>query len=199
MPDFSTASDETLMDRFRRRNDSGAFEELANRYLAAGAAVARQVLSNRTLAEDAVQEAMLRVVRHRARYLPGRPFSVWFYTILRNVCLDMLRRHGCEARVAAELASDPTIGPGSHSDPVPPEAALTPTLAELLAPLPEPMRDAVGLRVAHGLPFRDVAAALGISEEAAKKRVQRGLRQLRKQADRDALAAEGAAGARATG
>jgi len=35
------------------------------------------------------------------------------------------------------------------------------------------------LRIIHGLGFRDVAAALGISEEAAKKRAQRALRRLR--------------------
>ncbi len=35
------------------------------------------------------------------------------------------------------------------------------------------------LRIVHGLGFRDVAAALGISEEAAKKRAQRALKRLR--------------------
>ncbi len=199
MPDFSTASDESLMDRFRRRTDPAALDELATRYLAPAAAVARQILFDRTSAEDAVQEALLRVVRNRARYLPGRPFSVWFYTILRNVCLDMLRRNGREVRAMAQFAADPTRGPQSR-DPGPAiDAALAPTLQELLAPLPEHMRDAVALRVAHDLPFRDVAAALGISEEAAKKRVQRGLLRLREQADRDERTGDGLEASRAVG
>ena len=40
-------------------------------------------------------------------------------------------------------------------------------------------RDVLELRIVHGLGFRDVGAALGISEEAAKKRAQRALRRLR--------------------
>jgi len=43
-----------------------------------------------------------------------------------------------------------------------------------------PERDVLTLRVVHGLTFREVAAALEITEEAAKKRGQRGLRRLRK-------------------
>ena len=53
--------------------------------------------------------------------------------------------------------------------------------ADLLARLPSKARAVLTLRIVHGLAFRDVAVALGISVEAAKKRAQRALRDLRKQ------------------
>jgi len=53
---------------------------------------------------------------------------------------------------------------------------------DLLRRLPVGERDVLVLRVIEDLPFRDVAAALGISEEAAKKRAQRGLARLREDA-----------------
>jgi len=49
-------------------------------------------------------------------------------------------------------------------------------LLEMLAPLE---RHVLELRVVHSMSFKEVASALDISEEAAKKRAQRGLRKLR--------------------
>ena len=51
---------------------------------------------------------------------------------------------------------------------------------DLLDGLPRKARAVLTLRIVHDMAFRDVAAALGISEAAAKKRAQRALRQLRK-------------------
>lgn len=81
-----------LMARFQDRGDAEAFEQIVSRFLAPALAAAHEVLSDHALAEDAVQEAFLRVVRRRDRYLPAKPFSSWFYAILRNLCTDMLRR-----------------------------------------------------------------------------------------------------------
>ena len=50
---------------------------------------------------------------------------------------------------------------------------------QLLSSLTCDDQDVLVLRIVHGLRFRDVAAALGISEEAAKKRAQRALKRLR--------------------
>jgi RNA polymerase sigma-70 factor (ECF subfamily) len=168
-------SDESLMTRFQRRRDAAAMQELVGRYAARALAVARQMLFDRALAEDAVQDTFLRVMNAARSYDPARAFSTWFYTVLRNLCMDMLRRRRREIRAMqqrlarAEQAGlvDPPIVPE-------PESA-----SQMLAGLASPIRRAVILRVIEDLPFRDVAAALGISEEAAKKRVQRGLRALR--------------------
>jgi RNA polymerase sigma-70 factor (ECF subfamily) len=132
--------------------------------------VARQILSDRALAEDAVQESFLRVIRKRHQYIPASPFSCWFYTIVRNVCVDMLRK------CTREKATIKAIAGRRRSDT---PRADSPQIPELLSVLNKSDRDVLALRIVHGLGFRDVAAALGISEEAAKKRAQRALRRLR--------------------
>ena len=58
-------SSESLMARYQSRLDGAAFEEIVARFLAPALAVARQILTDRALAEDAVQEAFLRLVRRR--------------------------------------------------------------------------------------------------------------------------------------
>ncbi len=174
------ASDEALMRRYQRRLDERAFEALVARFSGPALAVAEGITGDRGLAEDAVQETFLRLVRSRKRYRPSRPFATWFYTILRNVCTDMLRRRARRQRALRGLASEPR-----RDEEV--DAGLE--ASDLLGLLPPRDRAVLTLRVLHGLAFRDVAASLGISEEAAKKRAQRALRRLRRLVRRDVAAA----------
>ena len=159
------------MARFQETLDEKVFEQIVDRFLAPALAVAGQILSDTAAAEDAVQEALLRVVRRRERYRSSLPFANWFYAVLRNVCKDMLRRQARRARAMQDLAA-------RRDAPAAPMTPAADTL-ELLAKLPAAARAVLGLRIVDQLPFRDVAAALGISEEAAKKRAQRALRRLR--------------------
>ena len=161
------------MARYQDHLDAEAFQQIVSRFLSPALAVAHQILSDRTLAEDAVQETFLRIVRRRERYVTSMPFPNWFYAILRNVCKDMLRRRTRQTKLIQEVANrnaaraQPSLDPADGS--------------ELLAKLPKEARAVLVLRIVHEMPFRDIAAALGISEEAAKKRAQRALRQLRKE------------------
>lgn len=173
-PNKPETSPERLMASFQDRGDAEAFEQIVSRFLAPALAAAHEVLSDHALAEDAVQEAFLRVVRWRDRYLPAKPFSSWFYAILRNLCTDMLRRRARRAKLMQAVAD--RGGAPSGRVPDGPSDSL-----DLLAGLPRGERAVLTLRIVHDLAFRDVAAALGISEEAAKKRAQRGLRRLREQ------------------
>ena len=170
-------SDEALMLRFQCALDGKAFDEIVARYLPPALAAARQILSDAALAEDAAQEAFLRVVRKRRQYQPDKRFSSWFYSILRNLCRDMLRKQARQKSLVREVAARQAV------DAAPPSSD-SPDAFGLLDILSPAARAVVNLRIAHGLPFRDVAAALGISEEAAKKRAQRALRQLREAGSR---------------
>jgi len=172
MPNSPDRMCQRLMARFQDRGDVEAFEQIVSRLLAPAVGVARQLLGCPALAEDAVQEAFLRVVRHQHRYRPSEPFTNWFYTILRNVCRDVLRRRARQHGLVRNLSRHTP----EYADP--PDDGEADAWA-LLRRLPAGERDVLVLRIGHDLPFRDVGAALGISEEAAKKRAQRGLRRLR--------------------
>jgi len=166
------------MARFQARLDSDAFEQIVSSYMSPALAVARQILSDHALAEDAVQESFLRVIRKRDQYIPGSPFSCWFYAIVRNVCVDMLRQ---QARQKQAIRNSQTCGERSRTIANRKSQIANDKLEipKILDMLPCGERDVLVLRIVHGLVFRDVAAALGISEEAAKKRAQRALRRLR--------------------
>jgi RNA polymerase sigma-70 factor, ECF subfamily len=177
--DGQATSPEDLMAHFRATGDATVFDSIVSVFIGPALGVARELLRDHALAEDAVQEAFVRVVRSRRRYTPGRPFAPWFYTILRNVCTDMLRRLGREARLAEEYAGLKRVEAGGE-----PSEGVGPAerARQLLGGLPEPEQSVLTLRVLHDLPLADVAAALGISYEAAKKRAQRGVKRLRERA-----------------
>ncbi len=170
MKNSHVPSPETLMARFQARLDSDAFEQIVSLYISTAHAVATQILLDNTLAEDAVQESFLRVIRKRNQYIPGSPFSCWFYAIIRNVCVDMLRKQAREKNILKNAAT--TAEPNKPRN----ELFEIPKVLNVLA---NNERNVLVLRIVHGLGFRDVAAALGISEEAAKKRAQRALKRLR--------------------
>jgi RNA polymerase sigma-70 factor (ECF subfamily) len=161
-----------LMARFKRHLDHTAFERLLCDYTPPAAALAHQMLRDPTLAEDAVQEAFVRVIHKRRQYVSSRPFSHWFYAILRNICIDMLRRKSRESQAVRHLSH--RIKCCVPREPVSECVAM-------LGTLPHHERIVLELRAVHSMTFEEIAAALDISVEAAKKRGQRALRRLRKQ------------------
>ncbi|MCE5328550.1 MAG: RNA polymerase sigma factor [Planctomycetaceae bacterium] len=169
----SEATDEALMERFQHDLDAAPFQQIVSRFTPPGLAAAFAILCDRALAEDALQEAFLRIVRGAEKYQPSRPFATWFYTVLRNVCVDIIRSRSRQLAAVQEIAARTS----------PPAAAAPADNSgvdlDLLDTLPRSERAVLMLRVVHEMSFAQVAAITGISEEAAKKRAQRGLGRLR--------------------
>jgi RNA polymerase sigma-70 factor (ECF subfamily) len=160
------------MARYRERLDPAAMDALVARFAATALAAARQILGDEARAEDAVQETFLHLVRNPRAYDPARPFTHWFYAVLRNACHDLARRH---ARHDALLQRAADRAPGAGVV----RPADSPDVPSMLASLDPDERSVLRLRLGDGLDFDEIAVVLGISREAAKKRAQRGLRRLR--------------------
>lgn len=165
-------TDEDLMAAYRDRRDRAAFAALVDRYLDPAVAVGRQILGDAAAAEDAAQDAFMRLLRSGDRYRETKTFSNWFYTILRNVCVDMIRKNARRKKHTAAYAHIVD----TDSEPSEPDA---PDIERYLSRLPVDLRSVLVLRIVEDMRFADIAAVLGISEEAAKKRAQRALRRLR--------------------
>jgi len=165
--------DEVLMRRFRETADEAAFDEIILRYHRPALIIARDRLPKHSaLAEDAVQEAFIRTVRNRDSFDCRKSFAAWFYTILRNVCLDYCRKEMRREKQLQEIAQqeEPAANDSiAHRDMV---AAILQTLAPT-------DREILIYRFIHGLTIREIAEQLGLSDEAVKKRAQRALKHLR--------------------
>ena len=83
--------DNELMARLKQ-GDTDALALLIRRHRPWALARAEGMLHDAALAEDVVQEAFVRVYLLRDRYSPAFAFSTWLGALVRNLCIDQLRR-----------------------------------------------------------------------------------------------------------
>src|SRR6476619_2877075 len=135
----------------------------------------RRLLGHR--AEDAWQETFLRALRAYDRLEHGRHLRAWVFTIATRVAMDDLRR-----RRRSDVALDDAPEPAVDGEP---EQAAFEELEHLTGGLPPTERAAVVLRYGYDLPYAEIGAALGSSEEAARAAASSGVRRLRREHERD--------------
>jgi RNA polymerase sigma factor (sigma-70 family) len=123
-------------------------------------------LLGRDGAEDAFQATFLRALRAYPRLEHARHLRAWAFTIATRVAIDERRRRAPEGAIP-ELPVD---------DARPAYAELE----HLTVELPATERAAVVLRYGYDLPYADIAAALGSSEDAARQATSAGVRRLRR-------------------
>lgn len=161
-------------DQARHRAEDAAIAALVDRYAATLYRVAYSVLRNATDAEDAVQEAFLRVLRHRENLDEVRDHRVWLVRIVWNVALDRKRRSKTrpETDDVTELARVlPAIGLSQEA-----RAAAAEHHAHVLAcveRLPAKEREVLRLSAFDELTSVEIAAVLGITESSVRSRLFR--------------------------
>ncbi len=79
-----------LIDR-SKQGDSRAFAELIRAHYGYAHTLALRLLLDDEDAREVTQEAFVRVWQHLPRFNEGVKFTTWLYTIVTNLCLDLLR------------------------------------------------------------------------------------------------------------
>jgi RNA polymerase sigma factor (sigma-70 family) len=163
-----------LLSRFVADGSGEAFAELVARHIGLVYSSARRQVMDPGLAEDVTQAVFLLLWRKAARV--RGPVAGWLltttYFACRNARKIAMRRQFHERR-AAEMKSE-TIQPDERE-----WEDYAPLLDKAMNGLARSDRDALTLRYFSGMTLKDVGLALGVSEEAARKRVDRGIERLR--------------------
>jgi RNA polymerase sigma factor (sigma-70 family) len=125
-----------------------------------------------TDAEDCLQETFMSALRAYPRLRSAANLRAWLYTIAQRKAVDVARRRARR--------------PQTDLEGVEPVAPPTPDVADdglwrRVAALPAKQRTAVVQRFALDLAYAEIAARMGISEEAARQNVSAGLRRLRRE------------------
>ena len=145
-------------------------------------AVAYRMLGSLTDAEDAVQEAWLRLARSDESAIEN--LSGWLTTVVGRVCLDMLRARTARREDALDVRlPDPVVTYGDESDPEA-EALLANSVGLALLVVLETLTPAERLAfVLHDMfavPFDEIARMLGRSPDATKMMASRARRRVRR-------------------
>ena len=132
-----------------------------------------------TVADDVVSEAMLAALENLERWDPERgTFAAWLFVIAQRKVIDQQRSYQRVRRLVARVQSlgQPQSEPDSLEWVLEQEQALE--VREELQRLPGKDREIIALRFGAGLSGEEIAAVLGISHVAARKRLSRAQQRL---------------------
>jgi RNA polymerase sigma-70 factor (ECF subfamily) len=166
--------DDDLVTRLARGDSAGAFDALVARYEGKVYRLCRSLLRDPAAAEDAAQDAFVRVWRALPRYdAASGALSTWIYAITRNRCLSLLGRRR-EPVVAMDEALEVHIT--EHvAAPAPPIAHDSiEALRALVEELPDGQRTAMLLFYYEERAVAEVASMLGLPEGTVKTHLHRG-------------------------
>ena len=177
MAERASMDDRQLLRRFTENNSQEAFAVLTARYLNLVYSVCRRELADADAAEDVTLAVFLILARKAPTLGRNVVLSGWLFQTARfaarNARLQAQRRAAHEQKAAEAMGEQAT----SREDAAWPE--IEPLLNRSLVALREGERECVLLRFFQGLSFAEAGAALGLSEEAARKRVARALEKMR--------------------
>ena len=138
-------------------------------------------------ADEAVQDAFLKVFTHITTYREDLPFEVWFTRILVNGCLDIRKSRARRLRwvLPASTAREATVAPDPVAPQPGPEARLLSSerareISAAVDRLPDRQRAVFTLCHIGEHSTSEVSAALGLSEATVRVHLFRAVRKLRK-------------------
>jgi RNA polymerase sigma-70 factor (ECF subfamily) len=138
------------------------FKQCVLPLLKQAAGYAYSIVGNHADAEDAVQAALWKGYRGLHSYDRARPFKGWWFAIVRNCCLDLLKQRRARPRtVPLEEAYQVAARAAEPAEP----------LREALAKLPPPQREILQLRYFGGCSYHDLAETLAIPEGTVMSRL----------------------------
>lgn len=132
-------------------------------------AFGRSLSGNRDLADDLVQETLLKAWAARQRFQAGTNMRAWTFIILRNLFLSQMRRARFKGEWDEISASKLLAAPASQDRHV--ELG---DLQRALLHLPQPQREALILVGAGGFAYEEAAEICGCAVGTIKSRVARG-------------------------
>lgn len=151
--------------------DRDALDELLRRHERQLLALCRRITGDPTDALDALQEAMIAIVRGLPHFDGRAKASTWMHRVATNACLDELRRR--RRRPAGPLPDHEAAAPGSEPD-LGARVADRTDLDQALAALPPEFRAPVVLRDLLGHDYAEIAAILDIPPGTVRSRIARG-------------------------
>jgi len=166
---YGNVPDELLV-KWSAGGDRSAFDEIVTRHGPFALRVAARLIADPRIAEEVVQEAMVRAWCQCSRFDERRArFTTWLYRIVVNLCIDHRRRIQPEPMPEEFDPADPAAGTLEMMEVMERDA----TLARELSRLPARQRAAMTLVYDEGLSGAEAAEVLGLSAKAVERLLAR--------------------------
>lgn len=169
-----------LIARIRAGNPD-AFEQVIDRYQVPITRYLYRLTGDYETAKDLTQETFIKAYRSILKTDSELKLNAWLYRIATNTAIQHLRRKKLVTFIPFEniLKSESRNNGTNPGTPVEEIA-----IKEALSKIPYEQRICVVLHYVEGFKYREIAETMGISEEAVRKRVTRGVQVFRRLYDR---------------
>ena len=170
--------DRELLEAYARDRSETAFAELVRRHLAWVYSVALRHTGNEALAKDVAQSVFVLLAQKAGSLRSGSLLGGWLFRTTRfvgNRALRAEKRRKTREETAASMIASTTFPDENEAV----WKQLEPYLDQAVAALSEADRQAILLRFYEKRPLLEIGRQLGLSEEAAKKRVSRAIQKMR--------------------
>lgn len=171
--------------------DQEAFSELVRLYDRSVLRIALRILRSPADAQDAYQEAFLKVYRKLHTFRFQCRFHTWLYRIATNTCIDQFRRRRARPEFTTfEASGSPKLSPLDKAADARPSSApdrmagskeISRRIDKALDRLSDRERVVFALRHYEGMRLREIGNACSISEDSAKQCLFRATKKLRKE------------------
>ncbi len=138
-------------------------------------AFARDRLGDHHLAEDVVQESLLKALSADRQPATDEETAAWFYRILRRAIIDVYRKQGARSRALQRFEQEFPETPDEEE-----QRELCRCFRRLMTLVPEQYRELLEEVDLQGKPPEDVAAKLGLTKNNLTVRLHRARKHLRK-------------------
>lgn len=173
------SDDAQLLFSYLDHRDEAAFAELVRRYIDLVWGTGYRVTGDADLARDVAQTVFTELAKAAPRFPSQMALGGWLYRTAYHTAAKMVRsnvrREQRERQIMATYSFQ-AESPGEE----PTGESLLPALDEAIAQLGQTDREAIVLRFLRRKSLAEVGAALGVSDDAAQKRLARALEKLRK-------------------
>lgn len=177
-----------------RNGERDAVDALLRVHYDAVHAVCHRMVLSRESADDAVQNALMAIVRGLPRFDGRSSLSTWIYRIATNAAIDEIRRvrRAPSAADPAVLTATETPNPGSDTTAdLADHLDQSSVVAAALSKVPHDFRVALVLRYVADLDYAEIAEVLGVPVGTVRSRLARGKEALAGHLPRDPHAVTG--------
>ena len=160
-----------------REGDERAFQTLFRKYYAMGCNYAHQILEDKALAEETVQEMFVKIWEKRQSLIIETSVKNYFFRSIRNHCLNQIQHEKIKKQYAGRVldTARQEIDPEQHFI----EVDLIRRIEESIASLPPKRREIFRLSREQGMKYKEIAEALSISEKTVEAQMGQALKHLR--------------------
>lgn len=163
------------------QGDTGAAEDLIKLFYPEILRYCLWHVPDRSLAEDAVQETFLKVIRYFDRYTHKGRFKPFLYQVAANTCTDMHRRQHFD------ISLEESVIDIAYSEQDFENVQADMVLKHLVRNLPEDTKEIVLLRFGQDLTLREIAKVVNLPLRTVQSRLRAALKKLKKEFEEGGL------------